>query len=282
MRRTGLISEVRVLAAEARKHGRTIGFVPTMGYLHQGHLELVSTARREDCFTIMSIFVNPLQFGPTEDFNKYPRDLERDAALAEGAGVDLLFHPQAEEMYPEPMLTFLEVDKLGDRMCGASRPGHFRGVTTVVGKLFNIVQPDKAYFGEKDFQQLQIIKRMVKDLQFPVEIVGVPIVREVDGLARSSRNVFLSPGQRSEALVLSRSLREAADRIRAGEHDTSALEIMIKEKIEFESHGEIDYVEVRRTADLERPSLITGEVVIALAVRFGTTRLIDNTVVEVK
>ena len=253
-----------------------------MGYLHQGHLELVAWAKRENCFTVMTIFVNPLQFGPSEDFARYPRDLERDAALAEGAGVDLLFHPSVEEMYPEPILTYVEVEKLGNELCGASRPGHFRGVTTVVSKLFNIVQPDQAFFGEKDFQQLQIIRRMVQDLQYPVKIVGVPIVREDDGLARSSRNVYLNSEQRAEAVVLFRSLRQAAAKIQAGERAPKAIEDSIRDMIRAESHGEIDYVEVRRTGDLQKPPSIEDAVVIALAVRFGATRLIDNMVVEVR
>lgn len=274
------ISEVREVLRGQREKGSRVSLVPTMGYLHRGHLTLVEEAKRDGAFVVMSIFVNPLQFGPKEDFSSYPRDFERDAKLAEEAGVDLLFNPEVEEMYPSENLTNVEVGKLGDSLCGASRPGHFRGVTTVVSKLFHIVQPDRAYFGQKDFQQFFIICRMVRDLNFPIEVIAVPIVREEDGLALSSRNVYLSPEQRAEALVLHRSLTEAEEWLQGGERRAEVIEERIKEKIRSESSGEIDYVEIRSAANLEKTVIITEAVVIALAVRFGATRLIDNKIVE--
>ena len=276
------ISEVREILKGQREKGSRVSLVPTMGYLHRGHLTLVEEAKRDGAFVVMSIFVNPLQFGPKEDFSSYPRDLERDAKLAEEAGVDILFNPEVEEMYPSKNLTHVEVGELGDSLCGASRPGHFRGVTTVVSKLFHIVQPDRAYFGQKDFQQYLILRRMVRDLNFPIEIIAVPIVREEDGLALSSRNVYLSPEQRVEALVLNRSLQAAEEWIRDGERRAKVIEERIKEKIRSESSGEIDYVEIRSAETLEKAIDINELVVIALAVRFGATRLIDNKIVEGK
>lgn len=276
------ISEVREILKGQREKGSRISLVPTMGYLHRGHLTLVEEAKRDGAFVVMTIFVNPLQFGPKEDFSSYPRDLERDAKLAEEAGVDILLNPEVEEMYPSKNLTHVEVGELGDSLCGASRPGHFRGVTTVVSKLFHIVQPDRAYFGQKDFQQYLIIRRMVRDLNFPIEIIAVPIVREEDGLALSSRNVYLSPEQRTEALVLNRSLQAAEEWIRDGERRAEVIEERIKEKIRSESSGEIDYVEIRSAETLGKAIDINELVVIALAVRFGATRLIDNKIVEGK
>lgn len=274
------ISEVRDIVKEQRLQGRSIALVPTMGYLHEGHLTLAEEARQSGAFVVMSIFVNPLQFGPNEDFARYPRDLERDAKKAAGAGVDLIFNPEVEEMYPTRNFTHVEVDELGNSLCGASRPGHFRGVTTVVSKLFHIVQPDRAYFGQKDYQQYLIICQMVKDLNFPIEVIGVPIVREADGLALSSRNIYLSPEQRAEALVLQRSLREAENWLRQGERSALIIEERIKELIRNESTGEIDYVEIRSADNLHRLEQIEGRILIALAVRFGSTRLIDNKVLE--
>jgi len=276
------VSEVRQIVKEQRQNGRTIALVPTMGYLHEGHLTLVKEAQKDGAFVVMSIFVNPLQFGPNEDFERYPRDLKQDALKAEEAGVDVIFAPEVEEMYPGKNLTYVEVGELGDCLCGASRPGHFRGVTTVVSKLFHIVQPDKAYFGQKDYQQYLIIRQMVKDLNFPIEIIGVPIVREKDGLALSSRNVYLTPEQRKEALVLQKSLKEAEKWIKEGERSASRIEEKIKNLIREESSGEIDYVEVRSAENLKKLEEISGKVLIALAVRFGSTRLIDNRVLEEK
>lgn len=281
MKRTAHIQELREMITGEKRQGRRIAFIPTMGYLHKGHLALIEQARKTDAFVVASIFVNPLQFGPTEDLARYPRDLERDAQLLATAGVDVLFHPSVEEMYPGPMLTFVEVKELADMLCGTTRPGHFRGVATVVNKLFNIVQPDMAFFGQKDYQQYLIIKRMVRDLSLPIEIFPVPIMREDDGLAMSSRNVYLTPEQRQEALVLFKSLNLAEETIRAGERGARALEEQIREKISLESQGVIDYVEVRDANDLSEVTEITGPVIVALAVKFGTTRLIDNKVVEV-
>lgn len=275
------ISEVREITAEMRRKGLKIALVPTMGYLHQGHLALVKQAKQEGTFVVMSIFVNPIQFGPNEDFSRYPRDLEHDAKLAREAGVDLIFHPAVEEMYPQQNRTTVQVSELGNALCGLSRPGHFNGVTTVVSKLFHIVQPDRAYFGQKDYQQYLIVRQMVRDLNFPIEVIPVPIVREADGLALSSRNVFLTPEQRQEAVVLSQSLIEAETLIRQGERSAARIEDKIREKITTQSSGIIDYVEVRSAENLEKPATINEPVLIALAVKFGTTRLIDNRVVEV-
>lgn len=281
MKRTSKISDLRQIIAMEKKRGRKIAFVPTMGFLHQGHLTLMEQAKKTDAFLVVSIFVNPLQFGPNEDLSRYPRDLERDAQLVEEAGVDALFHPSVEEMYPHNMVTFVEVGELDTMLCGATRPGHFRGVATVVNKLFNIVQPDIAFFGQKDYQQYLIIERMVKDLNLPIKISPVPIVREEDGLAMSSRNIFLTPEQRQEALVLSKSLSEAETKIQAGQNSARVIEKQIRERITRESQGVIDYVEIRDAGDLSEVTDIKRPVLIALAVKFGTTRLIDNRVVEV-
>lgn len=282
MKRTSHISELRKIIAQERSRGRIIALIPTMGYLHQGHLALVEQAKQTGAFIVLSIFVNPLQFGPNEDYSRYPRDLERDAYLVEAAGVDALFHPTAEEMYPRPLVTYVEVGELDAVLCGAKRPGHFRGVATVVSKLFHIVQPDLAFFGQKDYQQYLIIRRMVSDLNLPLEVCPVPIVREQDGLALSSRNVFLTSDQRREAVVLFQSLNEAERLWRAGERSARVLETRIREKITGESRGLIDYVEVRDAQDLSEVSKIENPVLLALAVRFGPTRLIDNKVLEVE
>lgn len=275
------ISEVREIIAEKKKQGLSVALVPTMGYLHRGHLSLVKQAKQEGTFVVMSIFVNPLQFGPNEDFSRYPRDLEHDAKLAREAGVDLIFHPSVEEMYPQQNRTTVQVSELGNALCGLSRPGHFNGVTTVVSKLFHIVQPNRAYFGQKDYQQYLIVRQMVRDLNFPLEVISVPIVREEDGLALSSRNIFLSPEQRQEAVVLSQSLAEAETLIHQGEHRVERIEEIIQRRITEKSSGIVDYIEVRSAENLEKPEVINESVVIALAVKFGTTRLIDNRVVEV-
>ncbi|TGE34096.1 pantoate--beta-alanine ligase [Desulfosporosinus sp. Sb-LF] len=281
MKRTSLISELREIIAQEKGRGRQIALVPTMGYLHRGHLSLIEQAKQTGAFIVLSIFVNPLQFGPNEDYSRYPRDLERDARLVEEAGVDALFHPTTEEMYPRPMVTYVEVGQLDSMLCGANRPGHFRGVATVVSKLFHIVQPDLAFFGQKDYQQYLIIQRMVSDLNLPVKVCPVSIVREEDGLALSSRNVFLTPEQRMEAVILSKSLNEAERLIQAGGQSTREIEKLLRERITRESQGVIDYVEVRDAEDLSEVTDIIRPVVMALAVRFGSTRLIDNKVVEV-
>ncbi|HUX47015.1 MAG TPA: pantoate--beta-alanine ligase [Desulfosporosinus sp.] len=281
MKRTSQIPELREMIALEKKRGRVIALVPTMGYLHRGHLSLIKRAKQTGAFVVLSIFVNSLQFGPTEDFSRYPRDLERDASLAKDTGVDALFHPTAEEMYPRPNVTYVEVGQLDTVLCGATRPGHFRGVATVVSKLFHIVQPDFAFFGQKDYQQYLVIQRMVSDLNLPIEVCAVSIVREEDGLALSSRNVFLTSEQRMEAVILSQSLNKAEVWIRAGELSAREIEKQLRDRISRQCHGVIDYVEVRDAGDLSEVTIIERPVVIALAVKFGSTRLIDNKVVEV-
>ncbi len=282
MKRTSHIAELREIITMQKQLGRVIALVPTMGYLHRGHLSLIERAKQTGAFIVMSIFVNPLQFGPNEDYSSYPRDLERDADLVENAGVDALFHPSSEEMYPRPMATYVEVGQLDTVLCGAKRPGHFRGVATLVSKLFHIVQPDLAFFGQKDYQQYLVIQRMVSDLNLPIEVCPVSIVREEDGLALSSRNVFLTPEQRREAKVLSQSLNEAETCLRAGERSARKLEKQLRDRISSQCHGVIDYVEVRDAGDLSEVTIIERPVLIALAVKFGSTRLIDNKVVEVE
>lgn len=262
----------------AARGGGKIGLVPTMGYLHEGHLSLVKQAKEECELVVLSIFVNPLQFGPNEDYDQYPRNLERDAAIAREAGVDFLFAPRVKEMYPEEPLTRITVSRITEPLCGGSRPGHFDGVTTVVAKLFHIVQPDRAYFGLKDAQQAAVIERMVRDLHFPVRIVTCPTVREADGLALSSRNVRLSPKERSQAVILSQALHEVAARISAGTIQTAAEAISyLEERIGSQPLAVIDYIEVLSFPELEPVEDIAKKrVLIAVAVFFGSTRLIDN------
>lgn len=273
------IAEVRAAVAAARAAGETVALVPTMGALHEGHLSLIRAAKAECQFVVVSIFVNPTQFGPGEDLDRYPRDLERDLALCDTAGADLVFAPSVGEMYGERATTYVEVEELQDSLCGASRPGHFRGVCTVVAKLFNICLPDRAYFGQKDAQQLIIIRKMTADLNISVTVVPCPIVREPDGLALSSRNVYLSPEERRQALVLNRSLKSAVEMVRRGERDASVLARAIRDEIETASLARIDYVAIVDGVNLLPADRIAGECLIALAVKFGTTRLIDNAVV---
>jgi pantoate--beta-alanine ligase len=270
------VAGMTALARQWRKEGKRIGFVPTMGYLHEGHLSLVRESKKRADVTVVSIFVNPTQFGPNEDFKKYPRDLAKDSAYLEKGGVDCLFSPAAAEIYPPGYRTFIEVHGLQDRLCGRSRPGHFRGVATVVLKLFNIVGPDLAFFGAKDAQQILIIQRMTADLNLDVEVVTCPLVREADGLALSSRNAYLSPEERKAALVLSTSLRGAERAIAAGERDAAEIIAGIRSMIGAEPLARIDYVEAVDPLNLEPVAEIRGDVLIALAVYFGTTRLIDN------
>jgi pantoate--beta-alanine ligase len=272
---------LREKVKEARRHGRSVGFVPTMGFLHEGHLSLLRQAQAANDLVILSIFVNPLQFGAGEDFDDYPRDLERDAALAAGTGCDLIFAPSARDMYPRDYATFVDVERLTAGMCGASRPGHFRGVTTVVAKLFNIVTPDRAYFGQKDAQQAIVIRRMARDLNMNLEIEVLPIVREADGLAMSSRNTYLSPSERKAATVLYRTLLLAEQSVAAGERDAGSLKQLMQAAIDQEPLAQIDYVAVVDAENLHEPVNIEKRVLIALAVRFGKTRLIDNIIVEV-
>lgn len=277
------IDEVRAAVRQARQEGKRIGFVPTMGYLHEGHLSLVDRAREMTDYVVVSIFVNPLQFGPNEDYDRYPRDLERDERMARQRGVDLLFAPDVAEMYPEPIKTTVHVADLSAPLCGASRPGHFDGVATVVLKLFNIVQPDYAFFGLKDAQQVAVVSRMVRDLNVPVTIVPCPIVREADGLAMSSRNVYLSPEERRQATVLYESLQWAKEAVATGLRDWEALKRGVRERIAQKPLAEIDYVDVLAYPDLVPPRGVPGEqVLIAVAVRFGRTRLIDNALVTLE
>jgi pantoate--beta-alanine ligase len=266
--------------AEKRK-GLTVGLVPTMGYFHEGHLSLMRRARQECDRVVVSLFVNPLQFGPQEDFERYPRDLERDAALAEQVGVDVLFIPSTEAMYPPGYATHVEVVGLTEPLCGRSRPGHFRGVTTVVAKLFNIVQPDVSYFGQKDYQQALVISRMAEDLFWPLRVVVCPTVREPDGLAASSRNVYLGPEERRQAVCLFQALQAAQEAIARGERRAREVERIMRETISRYPLARIDYAEVRRARDLAEIETLEERVVLALAVWIGRTRLIDNALVEV-
>ncbi|WP_029420712.1 pantoate--beta-alanine ligase [Alicyclobacillus macrosporangiidus] len=276
MRRIDSIAELRGVIGAAKQSGKTVGFVPTMGYLHEGHLSLVDAARRDNDLVVVSIFVNPLQFGPNEDLDRYPRDLDRDSSLLEQRGCDVLFAPFVEEMYPRPMETMVEVTDLGRRLCGKTRPTHFRGVATVVSKLFHIVTPDRAYFGRKDGQQVVVIRRMVQDLNFPVEIVDVPTVREPDGLAMSSRNVYLTPEERPHATVLYRALQRAKERILAGERDGRAIAKAVGEMIAAEPGVKLDYAEAVHLDDLKPADVLEGCVMIAVAAYVGKARLIDN------
>ncbi|QDX93852.1 pantoate--beta-alanine ligase [Brevibacillus laterosporus] len=277
------IRELREALSVYKREGKTIGFVPTMGYLHEGHLSLVQRAKGETDVVVMSIFVNPLQFGPNEDFSVYPRDLARDQELAQNEGVDYLFAPSVEEMYPRPMLTNVSVQNVTEALCGLSRPGHFDGVATVVTKLFNIVGADKAFFGQKDAQQVAVIEQMVYDLQMPVQIVPCPIYREVDGLAMSSRNVFMSEEERSQALILSKSLRHAEEVIANQQRDVAVLINEVRYLIQSQPLADIEYVEVKRYPDMSDIELLkTGDrILFALAVKFGRTRLIDNVILTV-
>jgi len=272
------IADTRANCRAARRAGKRIGLVPTMGALHEGHLSLVRIAKTHSDFVIVSIFVNPLQFGPTEDLAKYPRTLERDKGMLAKEGVDLVYAPTADEMYPNPGLTYVNVEGLSDRLDGASRPGHFRGVTTVVSKLFHILEPDVAVFGQKDAAQLTIIGRMVRDLNFPVEIVAAPIVREADGLAMSSRNAYLDPQQRKQALVLSQSLARVQELFNRGERSTAKLIAAGKAVFAEEQAARIDYFSIVNPESLEPVEEIHGEILVAVAAYVGTTRLIDNLV----
>ncbi|HEY3363691.1 MAG TPA: pantoate--beta-alanine ligase [Symbiobacteriaceae bacterium] len=281
MQLVSTIAEVRQAVAAAHRGGKRVGFVPTMGYLHEGHRSLMQQARKECDFVVVSIFVNPAQFGPNEDFDRYPRDLEGDGALCRAVPVDLIFSPSVAEIYPQPFLSRVGVSGITETLCGASRPGHFEGVATVVTKLFNIVRPDVAYFGQKDAQQVAVIRRMAADLNMDfVEIVACPIFREPDGLAMSSRNVYLSPAERQAALVLSRSLRMAAERVAAGERDIDRLKAAMRALIAAEPLAAIDYVEIVDTVALRPLERLESQALAAVAVRFGKTRLIDNTILK--
>lgn len=276
MRVLKTINEVRNTVKQWRSEGLTVGFVPTMGYLHEGHESLVKRAYEENDRVVVSIFVNPMQFGPKEDLSTYPRDLERDSKVCERAGADVIFHPENEEMYFEDFSSYVDMNGLTAGLCGKSRPTHFRGVCTVVNKLFNIVSPDRAYFGEKDAQQLAVIKRMVRDLNIDIEVIGCPIVREEDGLAKSSRNTYLSETERKTAIILNKSLKSAKDVIESGERNTKNISKLIEEKINTEPLAKIDYIEIVDSFSMERVDKIEKSVLVAIAVFIGKTRLIDN------
>ena len=270
------IQEVRAQVQAWRKEGLTVGLVPTMGYLHEGHQSLIRKSVSENDRTVVSVFVNPIQFGPNEDLEAYPRDLNRDMKAVEEAGGDLIFHPEPSEMYPGHFTSFIDTTETTELLCGAVRPIHFRGVCTVVGKLFNIVLPDKAYFGQKDAQQLATIRRFVRDLNFPVEIVACPIVREEDGLAKSSRNTYLNPQERQAALILSKSLKLGKAAIEQGERNAQRIIDIIRQNLQTEPLARVDYVEVVDFENIQRVETIQGETLVAIAVYIGKTRLIDN------
>lgn len=270
------IRDMQQISLAARREGKKVALVPTMGCLHDGHVSLMRKGRQLSDLLVASIFVNPTQFGAGEDFERYPRTLENDSALAGSAGVDVIFAPSAGEMYPAGYQTWVDVDLLTRPLCGASRPGHFRGVTTVVAKLFNAVLPDVALFGQKDFQQLAVLRRMTADLNMPIEIVGMPTVRESDGLAMSSRNVYLSPEERQSALALGRALRHARSLYRQGIVDTAALHREVVSVIRKEPCAVIDYAELRDSETLEETATASDRTLLALAVKIGKTRLIDN------
>ena len=274
------IEEVRAQVKAWRAEGLTVGLVPTMGYLHEGHQSLIARSVAENDRTVVSDFVNPIQFGPTEDLATYPRDIERDAALCESTGANLILHTEADEMYAPDFCTYVDMDHLTKGLCGKTRPIHFRGVCTVVSKLFHIVQPDRAYFGQKDAQQLAVIRRMVRDLNMPLTIVGCPIIREEDGLAKSSRNTYLSAEERKAALCLSRGLNKGKAAVEAGETDAEKVKAIITAEIEAEPLSRIDYVEIVDWNNLEPVSSTEGSILAAVAVYIGKTRLIDNFIIE--
>ena len=274
------IQEVRAQVQAWRKEGLTVGLVPTMGYLHEGHQSLIRKSVSENDRTVVSVFVNPIQFGPNEDLEAYPRDLNRDMKAVEEAGGDLIFHPEPSEMYPGHFTSFIDTTETTELLCGAVRPIHFRGVCTVVGKLFNIVSPDKAYFGQKDAQQLATIRRFVRDLNFPVEIVACPIVREEDGLAKSSRNTYLNPQERQAALILSKSLKLGKAAIEQGERSAQRIIDIIRQNLQTEPLARVDYVEVVDFENIQRVETIQGETLVAIAVYIGKTRLIDNFIIK--
>ncbi len=274
------IAEVRTAAVEVRRAGKRIGFVPTMGALHEGHLSLVRAAKQSCDVVVVSIFVNPTQFGPNEDFSKYPRDLERDRELLARDRADIIFAPATEEMYPPGAATFVTVEGLDTRNEGRMRPGHYRGVATIVTKLFQIVQPDAAFFGQKDAGQLALIRKLVRDLDIPVEIVGCPIVREADGLAMSSRNVYLSPAERKQGLVLHRALKAVEATYRDGERSAAALTMVAQNVFAAEPGVKPDYIEVLDPMTLLPVERVDGETLVAVAAKVGATRLLDNVVLK--
>ncbi|MCI7738484.1 MAG: pantoate--beta-alanine ligase [Lachnospiraceae bacterium] len=279
MKVTTTVLETRQLVKEWKKEGKSIGLVPTMGFLHEGHASLIARARKENDIVVVSDFVNPTQFGPNEDLEAYPRDFERDSALCESLGADLIFHPEPEEMYHDPC-AFVSIDTLSETLCGKTRPIHFKGVCTVVSKLFHIVAPDRAYFGQKDAQQLAIIKKMVLDLNFDLEVIGCPIVREEDGLAKSSRNTYLSQEERKAALCLSKAVKKGQELIQAGCSAEAVLAPM-RAIIEAEPLAKIDYVSMVDALTMQPVENVEKDVLVAMAVYIGKTRLIDNFSYEV-
>ena len=276
MKTESTVNAVRRQVKEWKKAGLTVGFVPTMGYLHEGHASLIKAARENNDRVVVSIFVNPMQFGPTEDLASYPRDLEKDSALCSSLGVDLIFHPQPAEMYHEGFSSYVDMDVLTQELCGLSRPVHFRGVCTVVNKLFNIVTPDRAYFGQKDAQQLAVIRHMVDDLNMDIEIVGCPIIRETDGLAKSSRNTYLSEQERKAALILSKSIFMGKEMVQKGETNAGKIVDAMKQLIAAEPLARIDYVKAVDGLTMQQISEVKKPMLVAIAVYIGTTRLIDN------
>lgn len=275
------VEQLRDIIKFWKRQGLKIGFVPTMGYLHEGHQSLIQRAAKENDKVVVSVFVNKMQFGPNEDFDAYPRDFERDCKKCEEAGADLVFHPENEEMYHEDFASYVDVTGLTEGLCGKTRPIHFRGVCTIVTKLFNLVTPNRAYFGQKDAQQLAVITRMARDLNMNIEIIGCPIVREADGLAKSSRNTYLSEEERKAALVLSKSLKAAEEKIMAGEKSMEVIQNFLKESIEAEPLAKVDYASVVTWPALEEKERIEGDMLVAVAVYIGKTRLIDNVIVNV-
>lgn len=270
------IKEVREKVKEWRDAGLSVGLVPTMGYLHEGHASLIKTSSSANDRTVVSVFVNPIQFGPGEDLESYPRDIEHDSEIAQAAGADLIFNPEPEEMYLDNFSTFVDMTGLTEELCGLSRPGHFRGVCTVVTKLFNIVKPDRAYFGKKDAQQLAVIRHMVQDLNVDIEVVGCPIVREEDGLAKSSRNTYLSPEERKAAVVLSKSINAGKEMVKSGEKDVGIILAKMQEIIEAEPLAKIDYIKMVDADTIKQTKTIEAPAICAMAVYIGKTRLIDN------
>lgn len=275
------IKEVREIVKEWKKEGLSVGFVPTMGYLHEGHKSLILKSVSQNDRTVVSDFVNPTQFGPTEDLARYPRDLKRDSELVESAGADLLFNPEPSEMYPPHFTTTVNTTEVTEHLCGARRPVHFGGVCQVLTKLFNIVTPDRAYFGQKDAQQLAVVRRFVRDLNFDIEIIGCPIVREDDGLAKSSRNTYLSPEERKAAVILYKSLKAGKALIEAGERSSKKVIDEITKVLNTEPLAKVDYVSVVDNENIQPIDTIKGEVLVAIAVYIGTTREIDNFIIEV-
>lgn len=274
------VKDVREQINKWKRQGLSIGYVPTMGYLHEGHRSLIEAARANNDKVVVSIFVNPMQFAPSEDLDSYPRDLEKDAKMCNDAGVDLIFHPEPSEMYNDGFCSYVDMNGLTTELCGKTRPTHFRGVQTVVLKFFNIIKPDRAYFGQKDAQQLAVIKRMVDDLNVDVEIIGCPIIRESDGLAKSSRNTYLNPDERKAALILSKSLKLGRELIESGETDSKAVIKAISDNINTEPLAKIDYVNVVDFSTITPVDKIGKSVLVAIAVYIGKTRLIDNFIIE--